>query len=257
MSKAIVAAFLVFAGGMMLIFSISGPWYSTRLDADDAGAKYTLRTEYRFFEVKTTNQSGSNPAKAEQGSYDSVARSTTGLLMLAVFAMLAIALTLGAIGGALALKGAFGAGGNADTVSKLALGSAVLAIILPIVFAIAFPLTIGADSAGCPEMGPCDGLMGSGTKGTAKASWGPTAQYFVSIVAAILMMIGRRLMPDEFVDVRKQPLRAARPGAQGQQWQGRPQQPPGQAQWPADMWGPPPEQQQQQTNPQWQGRQQW
>ena len=244
---------------MMLIFSVSGPWYSTKLDSDVAGAKYTVRTEYRFFEIKSTNTSGTKVTPS-QSTYEAAGRSTTGLLLLAVFAMTAVALALGLIAGMLGIKGSFGAGGNAARVSQLALGAAVLGMVMPIVFAIAFPLTIGADSAGCPEMGPCAGLMGSGDKGTAHATWGPTAQYYVTIAAAVMMMIGRRLLPDVFQDIRKQPLKAGGPGMQGQrgpggpQWQGQ-GQPQGQAQWPADMWGQPPDQQQQ-GPPNWQGRRQ-
>jgi hypothetical protein len=193
----LVGAVMIVIGAILLITALITPWYAFKTSF------YGGSTTQSFYPgMPSTNGTiqyscSDTPACSSQTSYNEARLNNTGTIAETGFFLLTGAIVLGVVA---ALFG-FASRGNTRRVRPglvFAVLTLLLAIVAPVLFAVALPGAISNDSSNfyrpANTNGPWSSFIGSSSAGsrlgTISLDWGPAIGWYLSIAAFVVVLVG-------------------------------------------------------------------
>jgi hypothetical protein len=181
----VVAAIIILIGAILLIAALVMPWYSYKIPEGSGSATINFYPDMPSTSGGVQYSCSSLPSCPSSTSYSSLNLNNTGTIAEAGFYLLIGGIVLGIIA---AIIGAASRGkaSRANAAVPLAVVALILALVAPVLFAVALPTATGNDAKGHTGSGPWSSFFGSDSG----ASWGPAIGWYLSIGAAVILLIG-------------------------------------------------------------------
>lgn len=195
-----IGAIIVLLGAVLLIATVFVPWYteSASFSGPVAGS-WTSNTYPGLADQNGTVQSScsghpANGCPPSQTSYKGADLNNTGSLVQTGYYLLLAGFFLGLIGAIIGLAARKRPGG-AVAAGAVAVVAMLLALAIPVLFAVQLPGAISKDDPTATGSGPWSSFMGSATTNlgfgeSMKLTWGPTTGWYLAFVAFVVLLIG-------------------------------------------------------------------
>ncbi len=202
-----IGALIVLVGALLLIATVFVPWYSESesFHTPVGGSWSYTTTSYPGLANQngTVRSSCSGAAlplpvngslcPPSQTSYNGADLNTTGLLVETGYFLLLAGFVLGVISALIGLATRRRSKG-AVTAGALGIVAMVLAVAVPVLFAVLLPTAISDDLPQETGSGPWSSFMGSHTTNlvdiSVKLTWGPAIGWYLSFVAFVVLLVG-------------------------------------------------------------------
>jgi len=189
-----IAALLILVAAILMVVAIVVPWYTVGASGDGL-------TENANYYAGLSSQNGTIqhtcsgvPRCDPSSSYSSADYNNTGNIAETGFFLLIGGFVLGIIAAILGLASR-GNSRRATPAMALAIIALILALVAPVLFAVALPGAINKDLHSPSGSGPWGSFIGTGSTPigggiTLSTSWGPAIGWYLSIVAFVLFLVG-------------------------------------------------------------------